>query len=258
MKVTSKQLLDLLATKHSGDIFVPECKNGPTQTSRHLRLDAWVMPRSWAHWDTIGYEIKVSRGDFMRDEKWRAYLAYCHKFYFVAPPGIIDPKELPQDVGLLVSSKNGTRLYTKRRAAIRDVEIPMDILIYILMCRTSVRGEYGLNEMSKAEFWRNWLEKKKDLQDLGWNVSNRISTMIREEINDVRAQNDRLQKQIEGFAEVKKFCDVNNIPFGYSREYELQKIVDNESGADLAREIDHTVKTLQSFRDIIIKPPNGG
>jgi hypothetical protein len=75
--VKSNDILKLLSEKHSEDVFVPECKNGSTWLSTHLRLDAWVMNRSWTKLKFTGYEIKVSRQDFLRDDthdiKWHNY-----------------------------------------------------------------------------------------------------------------------------------------------------------------------------------------
>lgn len=46
-------------------------------------------------------EIKSCRADFKGDSKWRDYLPHCDYFYFLAPVGEIDKKELPKGVGLL-------------------------------------------------------------------------------------------------------------------------------------------------------------
>ena len=54
-------------------------------------------------WIFRGYEIKMSRSDFLHDEKWTSYLPNFHYFWFAIPePGIVLPEELPDDVGLLV------------------------------------------------------------------------------------------------------------------------------------------------------------
>ena len=47
------------------------------------------------------YEVKSSRGDFLSDDKWHKYLAYCTHFAFVAPAGAIMRWELDRDVGLI-------------------------------------------------------------------------------------------------------------------------------------------------------------
>src|SRR5258706_16426649 len=56
--LAAEQLLALLAEKHAADVFVPECKDGPSQGTQHFRMDAWAMLKSWSNPLTIGYEIK--------------------------------------------------------------------------------------------------------------------------------------------------------------------------------------------------------
>ena len=48
-----------------------------------------------------GYEVKMSRGDFVSDKKWNTYVPFFNYFYFATPPGIIKPDELPKDIGIL-------------------------------------------------------------------------------------------------------------------------------------------------------------
>ena len=68
VKMTSNLIKSLLAVRHAKDVFVEECKNGPTHNTKTLiKLDAWAMSRSWANPHTFGYEIKVSRSDFLSD-----------------------------------------------------------------------------------------------------------------------------------------------------------------------------------------------
>jgi len=67
--------------------------------SGKIRIDAYQFNR-WNK-QAIGYEIKLSRTDFLNDKKWEKYLKYCTKFYFVAPKGIIKKEELPNKIGLV-------------------------------------------------------------------------------------------------------------------------------------------------------------
>ena len=81
-KVLARQIVDLLDVRHGRDVFVPECKGGPTWGGGHRRLDAWAMRRSYTKPCVWGYEIKISRSDFFADEKWPGYLPFCNQFYF--------------------------------------------------------------------------------------------------------------------------------------------------------------------------------
>ena len=51
-----------------------------------------------------GHEIKISRADFLQDKKagkWRKYLEYCDRFYWICRPGIIKREEVEDPAGLL-------------------------------------------------------------------------------------------------------------------------------------------------------------
>ncbi|KKK53969.1 hypothetical protein LCGC14_3089430, partial [marine sediment metagenome] len=119
--MTAGEVVRLLTKKHSADLFVSECKTGATYTGTGMRMDAWAMKRTYSPPTTIGYEIKVSRSDFIADDKWPEYLTGCHQFYFVTPSDIIKPNEVPDQAGLLCVAKTGTRLFTKKKAPWRDI-----------------------------------------------------------------------------------------------------------------------------------------
>ena len=96
MKITANDILKLLEKKYPIEKFVsvPECKVGATWTvERCPRIDFWTMARSYAQPSFTAYEIKVSRNDFINDNKWVDYLPYCTEFYFISPPDIIDINE---------------------------------------------------------------------------------------------------------------------------------------------------------------------
>lgn len=68
--VTSFDIKQSLAKKHGNrEFFITECKNGPTGTGL-LQLDGVVIYKSWEHPRIVGYEIKISRSDFQRDNKF--------------------------------------------------------------------------------------------------------------------------------------------------------------------------------------------
>lgn len=60
----------------------------------------------------VAFEIKTSRSDFLNElkkpeKRWLAMM-YSHKFYYVAPKGVIEIRELPGGCGLVeVLEKNG-------------------------------------------------------------------------------------------------------------------------------------------------------
>lgn len=200
--MNSTAILKLLENRHSDDVFVPECKDGPTQTGSHLRLDAWAMSKSWANPCMTGYEIKVSRGDFLKDNKWPGYLPLCNLLFFACPAGLIQPDEVPENVGLVWASKTGGKLYTKKKAAYREVQAPEDLFRYVLMCRARITREYVAT--NNREFWSAWLEDRKIDREFGYKLSTAIRERIETEITTVRMENERLRAQAGEYDDIRK------------------------------------------------------
>lgn len=59
------------------------------------------------------YEVKVTRSDFLSDVragKWRAYLRIAGSVYFATPDKLLDPREVPEECGLIVRRKTHWRV----------------------------------------------------------------------------------------------------------------------------------------------------
>ena len=103
----------------------------------------------------VGYEIKVSRGDFANElanplkRDWM--LEVCDECYFAAPAGLIKSDEVPENWGLLELTKGSLRI--KKRAQQRHIEtLPMAFVASLArrMARCKSEGESaGL----PAAFW---------------------------------------------------------------------------------------------------------
>lgn len=213
-QICTRDIIKLLIERHSRDVCIPECKTGPTIFADICpRLDMIAFRRSWVHQNVYGYEVKVNRGDFIQDNKWRVYLDYCTDFYFVTPQGIIDKNELPPDVGLIVTSKNGGRLFTIKKAPTRKVDIPMSLLWYILICRSVILSQDRLGDTNE-EYWRKWLEKEDSKKELGWRVSKKIRKLIEERIDKVDSDNIKLKETIHDLQAIRQFV----IELGFKEE----------------------------------------
>ena len=212
-KINSYDILKLLENKHADDLFVTECKNGSTWLQNHFRVDAWSMKKSWANPCFTAYEIKISRSDFQRDCKYPEYFKMCNNFYFVCPPKLINVSEIPLEAGLIYTSNNVNSLVTKKKAIHRDIDIPVDTLLYILMSRVKIIGP---NKLSKESYWSNWLKSKSDSLDIGSISSKRIIEiikkrilMVEEEVHKIKFENDSLKKIIKNTDEsIKKLDEI--------------------------------------------------
>jgi hypothetical protein len=221
--ITANDILKLLAAKHSEDVFIKECKDGPTHGRSHNRPDAWAMKKSWSLPIFWGYEIKVTRSDFINDTKWMNYLPLCSDFYFVSPPDIIWKEEVPEKAGLLWCSKNCKKLITKKKAPHRNTIPDTSLLLYILM-------QWG--SFSNAEYWEMKLREKEINYAYGHNLGRRIGKRIKEEILAVRDENRALRLEHEQIKHLKDAADRLNIPlYGYTdydkKLIEAKKLLDS-------------------------------
>ncbi len=229
--ISAQTIQRLLAVKHAKDVFVPECKDGPTWYGAHLRMDAWAMKRSWSKPLCIGYEIKISRADFLKDDKWQGYLDYCNEFYFVTTDGVCEPGELPPEVGLIRVSKTGTRLYIKKRAQRRAVAVPENVWRYIVMCRSNiVAGNYYEPADLGLEYWTQWLVEKDESKKAGHALSRAVGRMVEQRHGELRKQNDVLHHQQKALEPLRAILSTFGIkpPYGsWGTQDKLRRQLEN-------------------------------
>lgn len=255
-KITSNDILKLLSEKHSEDVFVPECKDGSTWFGSHFRLDAWVMNRSWTKLKFTGYEIKVSRSDFLKDDKHQEYMKLCNEFYFVVPKGICSVDEIPPEAGLLEIASTGNRFFTRKKAMFRNIEFPSDLFTYLLMCRTKISGRY--NPISNEQYWKMWLNDKNNKGDLGHSVSKKLKENYKENVQNVRDENNRLKDKIKEYEEFKKLLTeigVTDSDSYYKVRDKIRLLKESEIISNLEqslnfskRNIESTIESLQKFK----------
>lgn len=248
-KIDARLIGDLLATRHSRDVFVPQCKNGPTVSAQHLRMDAWALTKSWTRTLATAYEIKISRSDFVADDKWQLYLPYCNEFYFVTPSKLVAPEELPTEVGLLWASRTGTRLFTKKKAARRQVQIPQQLFLYLLICRARIKA-HDFEDMPQTDYWRAWLAEKAEKQEIGHRVSARIAAMY----HDVRNENRRLQRCIESYGPVRdRLRELGMNPDMPLDTWEIKGLADRVNGVNpnLNYELRSAIRDLSQLQKVL-------
>jgi hypothetical protein len=194
--MTADDLQRMLSTRHAADVYVAECKDGPSQTRAHRRLDAWVLLKTWSPITTIGYEIKVTRQDWRRDEKMHDYMPLCHLLYIAAPKGIVPADELPTGVGLIEPIGTNGRLQVRRKAARREIALPAELMVYVLMCRTRITRDRNDYHGTDAREWRvrelrEWVEGRHDREALSMAVSQKIRAAFDEQARQLRAERTR-------------------------------------------------------------------
>lgn len=98
-------------------VLLSQVRNGVGYAKRTRTADALVA----SVWPSrglylTGVEIKVSRGDWLRElkkpEKSVSIQAYCRHWYIATPPGIVEPGTLPETWGLIETTEGRTRIVT--------------------------------------------------------------------------------------------------------------------------------------------------
>ncbi|WP_438717047.1 MmcB family DNA repair protein [Enterococcus sp. AZ109] len=235
MYVTSWQLVEALRDKHSNDFFMTEVKNGPTGwAGSNVRMDAVAIKKSWSQPNIIGYEIKVSRADFEQDHKWPKYYEQCHTFSFVCPRGLIQPEELPGDVGLIWFNPDKGTLYTKRKAKYRTIDLHAGLLLYIIMNR--IDSERVPVYSDCEAFLRDYVNNKKSKKELGYNVKSKMA----KEIQSLNDEVESLQRRVKSLSEYEEsYHETAKIlgKFGLSMSlWGLERELESMTGSGISRQ----------------------
>ncbi|MDT8900928.1 MmcB family DNA repair protein [Anaeroselena agilis] len=165
--------------------FFAHVKDGSYYNRQQRILDGFVVKeRQFLNPVTEGFEVKVSRSDFLRDDKWQEYLPVCTSFYFVVPEGMVTTDEVPEGIGLIYCNERGILTIIKK-ARRRDLDQArlFEIFKYLVYNRTYSetekvkaaarkvrRAERGLEEAQKTI--KNW-------RDRYYDVSNELHTLKR-------------------------------------------------------------------------------
>jgi len=101
----------------------------------------------------VACEIKMSRGDFIRELEQPAKRKWVEETfqetYFVAPPGICDPKEIPEKWGLLSVTKKEDKLRKLVVPTYRDLGDPDYLTVLTLLRRVCEDYERERNRSFK-------------------------------------------------------------------------------------------------------------
>lgn len=235
--IDAKKIVSLLDQRHIEDLSMSEAEVG-----NFRRIDYWAMKMSLYNGMPKGYEIKVSRSDFTRDEKWQDYLPFCEQFFFVCPSGLIQPEELPTDVGLLWVAKTGSRLFTKRQAVQREMH-PSNLTIMLMRAHKKIRYEGVLQtRASRIKEWKKQLEGK----EIGWDISRIISERADIEIEETRKENNKLSDENGYLRDVKKMLERYNIKPDWRAHEKLAEAIGLVSD-DMKRDVLRAIGNLQDF-----------
>ena len=197
MNVTSTDIKLALEKKHEKDFFLTEVKSGSTYLTPvgdMKILDALAIRKSWTNPCFTGYEIKVSRSDFLRDSKFYRYEEIVNCLYLVCPKGMIDRTELPETVGLMYYDPEKKTLTTRKKAIYRKIEYSPDLLLYIIYYRLDSDRYPFFSD--KQKYFEEYVAQKRNSKNLAYSVKSRLV-----------AENAELIKELEDMKGFKQQYD---------------------------------------------------
>ncbi len=239
--LTEVEVLGALAKRHTRDIFFAHVKTGPTWVGAgrsDLRIiDGLAIKPSWTRPLVTAYEVKVSRQDYRGDQKWRDYLDFCHRFYFVVPARVVVAGEVRHDdAGLIWVYESGTTKVVKP-APVRKVSLPDDMFQYLVYSQVPchVHPFYSRTR----EYLQDWLADKKDRRIFGHLVGTRMARLL-EELQDAEGHDSdqKLGREFRAFLRQHKIST-------FDWQEELPARVSQGLGKEMRTDLEYVSKTLK-------------
>lgn len=204
--MTAVQLVNLLKSRHSDGVFVPECKMG---SAGSRSLDGWALLPTWSPLTSIGYEVKVTRSDWLRDQKFEDYRACCHLFIVVAPKGIVHDGELPAGVGLLepIGQGTGQRLVMRVKPVRQEPDAAKmnRLMAHALMWKRAQGDVRFMERERRMAHWREVIEQQRECYQLARQVRGHLRKALDDAAQRVAAAEHKatsLQAAAEVLAEL--------------------------------------------------------
>lgn len=163
-KITAKDMEKYLAERYWDSrqwVFLSQVRSSTGGASRIADAMAFSMFASTGY-EIIGFEIKVSRSDFLSElkdmSKSDEIMSYCDKWYLVVSDAkIVQDGELPKNWGLLVL-KDGKLIQKTRPVPQRPATMPLSFIASILRRSGDEVGKIK-NEYIKKEDIEEEVEK---------------------------------------------------------------------------------------------------
>ncbi len=250
-KMTAAEIKKALAAYHPKDYFITECKTCSTyfpDPQGLLKFDGLAMTRSYTAPCITGYEIKVSRSDFLGDNKWHLYLQYCNEFYFVVPAGLIAKDEIPENVGLIYYYPETGKLLKKRKAVYRKIEEPVGVYKYIIYSRLDQERIPFYED--RAEYAKDYLDDQSEKRKIG----RKLGSKMAKDLHDCQERLERLanvEGQLEQFHQIEKILEKHQIlGWRWCRKAEdTLKELDEALGSSYPKELNRVEDGLQRALD---------
>ncbi|MCW3522113.1 hypothetical protein K6Y76_33485 [Burkholderia cenocepacia] len=157
------------------------------------RPDVYTVPCSFARFQPVAYECKISVADFRRDVtagKWTSYLRFAAGVIFAAPAGLLKKEDIPAGCGLIVRGPDGWR--SLKGPTLKNMEnLPRDAWIKLIIDGMARLADQN-HEQLRAGRCNEWTLEKKLRARLGDVVADAVRDQLNAE-RRLKAATERLE-----------------------------------------------------------------
>ncbi|RQU16259.1 hypothetical protein DF153_21230 [Burkholderia cenocepacia] len=157
------------------------------------RPDVYTVPCSFARFQPVAYECKISVADFRRDVtagKWTSYLRFAAGVIFAAPAGLLKKEDIPAGCGLIVRGPDGWR--SLKGPTLKNMEnLPRDAWIKLIIDGMARLADQN-HELLRAGLCNEWTLEKKLRARLGDVVADAVRDQLHAE-RRLKAATERLE-----------------------------------------------------------------
>lgn len=238
--------------RHHEDVCVSECHTGGMGSAGFGSIDLWTMKRSYAHPRITAYEVKVSKGDFRRDDKWPKYLPFCNELYFVCPWRMVAPTELPAEAGLMYVTKTGERLRIMKKAQYRPGAVKESVLRYILISRAEIKPPRNTPE-DRTEYWRDWLARAKEGKAQGWEIRSMVKPAFQDMLARMDAECKAATNKWNDLVSALTYLGINQEDHPYMIAQRIRELggVGIMEKKEMYRRVDSMAKRMAEFAEFL-------
>ncbi|MCL4631553.1 hypothetical protein [Burkholderia sp.] len=161
------------------------------------RPDVYTVPCSFARFQPVAYECKISVADFRRDVtagKWTSYLRFAAGVIFAAPAGLLKKEDIPTGCGLIVRGPDGWR--SLKGPTLKNVDnLPRDAWIKLIIDGMGRLADQSYEQL-RAGLCNEWTLEKKLRARLGDVVADAVRDQLDAE-RRLKAATERLENLAE-------------------------------------------------------------